>query len=216
MNNEKWSVQKAMPAADVATVMDRSAVIERKFAEADINKALYSIAIRFTQAYQGDFAWMLDIQQRLEQYGRLFDKQAAGALNTMVRAITDELQQGARQEKRKIMGPAASAVPSRPTAPQVAGAIQQEAIPDGVYEMRGTDGQVFHAVVRAGRVSMNTRPAGEKRKGMKVSLAVPVHEDGLFSDADMAQVAQGEMVNGKPRDKSTYYQRYDSRLEDLA
>jgi hypothetical protein len=97
----KYSVHEAMSQIDIALVMDHREKIGRKFDAPEIGHVFRDIAERFVRGYRGDFPYMLDMQQRLEQYGKLFASQSAGVLNCLVAQATRELQQAVRQEKQK-------------------------------------------------------------------------------------------------------------------
>jgi hypothetical protein len=99
--NTKYSVHEAMSQIDIALVMDHREKIGRKFDAPEIGHTFEDIAKRFVRGYRGDFPYMLDMQGRLQQYGKLFASQSAGVLNCMVAQVTRELQQAVRQEKHK-------------------------------------------------------------------------------------------------------------------
>jgi hypothetical protein len=90
-----------MSAIDIATVMEHRERIGRKLDSNEIGHVFSAIAERYVRGYRGTFGYMLDMQGRLEQYGRLFASQSAGVLNCLVADVTHELQQAVRQERSK-------------------------------------------------------------------------------------------------------------------
>lgn len=95
-----YSIHASMDGRDIAVVMDRRERMGRKFDGNEIGHELMEIALRFLLSYQGDFAWMHQMQARHAQYGRLLSSQAAGVLNSMVSEIEHELKHAVRQEKK--------------------------------------------------------------------------------------------------------------------
>lgn len=97
----KYSVHESMSAVDISIVMDHREKIGRKLDEQEIGHVLREISYRFLRGYTGDFPYLLNMKQRLDQYGRLFASQSAGVLNCLVAEATKEIQQSIRQHAKE-------------------------------------------------------------------------------------------------------------------
>lgn len=188
---EKWSIHQAMDGADISRVMEwrETALGGRKFGEQDMIKDLREIAYRFLSAYRGDFAWLMTQQEKLGQYGKLFDSALAGILNCMVKSVETELQQTVRAEIHKRGGPArpGSEMGQGSANTPVAAAIRADAaqkVPDGLY--RGVllrDNSEYTFNVQDGVIVA----AHRKKKGLKLNMGARPVVGELFSDEDMQE-----------------------------
>lgn len=95
-----YTVHGAMSPVDIAIVMDHREKIGRKLDGNEIGHVLREISYRFLRGYTGDFPYLLNMKQRLDQYGRLFASQSAGTLNCLCAIATKEIQQSVRQHAK--------------------------------------------------------------------------------------------------------------------
>lgn len=98
MTQETYVVQDAMDAKAIAVVLDVREALDHKFSAADITPELYRIAVSYVRGYRGTSDYVRDVRVRYEQYGRLFDAQAAGCLNWMVGEVRGAITRAVRDE----------------------------------------------------------------------------------------------------------------------